>query len=529
MQNLPLEVVDSIVHFLHAEPVGDVDWPLRPSPLAPYASISTPFLEAVQRRTWRSLKVNSQEDLDRCARYLLCGRRLSYLRQLSFSISLPAIDKAKAQRFERPAETKAVSQVFGLQLRRLFRMLQGSEANVQLALPNVTHKFADVGHIRPIGQINEIECGLGWCRHLRSRITLLQADELPTVHSVRQLSFGIWQRSPDPRVQLEIAARMPDLVELNLAVDGTELRYPGVLRKDRKSLADALAKYSEQTMQISRAALAIPMEDVIIDTTMAMPNLTYPLAYDVLGTSLRVWSQRLTSFRVHGVFDGALFWPQAHEDAAVNRPEWRNMQNFDVHLELSTPSGLWYFMPKGDPSYGRPPRNPAEDPEDMPPMFIDDEDDGSADPFDQEAELKYSSAGGVNDDVRTRNAPQEGTMEPLFSAWARALACMPSLRSASLRFRVEIPICDEMDDEEYVSIDDWEVFYEAPHEHNQGAPWYADMDAAERASRRLVFHNTGGWRPREDTMDRLQETGSESWPGTSMVVLDVNEMCKIVR
>ncbi|KAK7959138.1 uncharacterized protein PG986_003992 [Apiospora aurea] len=515
MQNLPFEVVDRIVYFLPTGFFRNSDGTERFLPFTPYASISTLFLEAVQCRTWRYLFIQSPEDLDRCAHYLR-GRRLSYLRLLSVSISLPAIDKAKAQRSERPAETKAVSQVFGSQLRRLFNILQGSEANVQLELRKVFHRVEDVGH--------------NWYRYRRSRITLLQATELPIVHSVRQLSFETWSRSPDPRVQLEIAARMPDLVTLDLAVDGTELRYPGVLRQDRKSLADALAKYSEQTMQISRATLEIPMEDIDIDTTMAMPNLTYPLAYDVLGASLRVWSQRLTSFRVHGVFDGALFWPQADEDAAVGRPEWRNMEKFDVHLDLTTPSGLWYFMPKGDPSYGRPPRNPAEDPEDMPPILTDDEDDGSADPFDREAELKYRPPGGVADDLHIRNAPQEGTMEPLFAAWARALACMPSLRSASLRFRVEIPICDEMNNrEEFVSMEDWEVLYVAPHEHNQGEHWYAQMDTMERASRRLVFHNTGGWRPREDTMDRLLETGSESWPGTSMVVLDVDDMDDIVR
>ncbi|KAK8040918.1 hypothetical protein PG994_013925 [Apiospora phragmitis] len=409
MQNLPLEIVDRIVYSLPGAPI--YEWPpQRPPPLAPYATISTYFLEAVQRRTWRSLQINN-EDPDQCARYLR-GHRLSYLRQLSFAISLPAIDEAKAQRFERPAETEAVSQAIGFQLRRLFDMLhtaepvaaqfdvpgilQWREANSQLSLRGIEHWSA----AKEQDSVDEDEdCGLGDYRHLRSRITLPQANELPMLHSVRHLSFGTWKCRPDPNIQLVIAARMPNLVALDLTLDATELRYPGVLRKDRKSLADALVNYSEQTKQ---------------------------------------------------------------EENAADRPEWRDMQTFDVQLELITPSGCWYFLPKGEPGYGRPPRDPAEDPEDVPPVFTNDDPAGDGmDPCDRGAEDAYYFKLEDIGDVRIRNVPCDDTMEPLFEAWARTLACMPLLRSANLHFQVQTPN-SETGDEEDMNMEDWEIVYEAP-------------------------------------------------------------------
>lgn len=217
--------------------------------------------------------------------------------------------------------------------------------------------------------------GLVCYRHMRARLTLPRADDLPMLHSVRHLSFGLWERAPDPGVQLAMAAQMPSVVSLDLSVDGTEMRYPGVQRRDRKILADVLTKYSEQTKQVSRATMDMSMQDgATYEWKRAMPNYAYPRAYDVLGASLRTWSQRLTSFEVSGVFNEALFWPQAEEeDASEGMPEWRNLKTFDVELELCTPSGGWYFLPQGEMgrSFGKPPRDPASDPEDMPPVFAD--------------------------------------------------------------------------------------------------------------------------------------------------------------
>lgn len=314
MQNLPLEFIDDIVEFLSTK--EDATEQLLEPRLAPYSTISTHFLEAVQRCLWRRLFLFS-DDLDYCASLLLRRRRLSHLRLLTLYIIVDETEEKKALCFERPAETKAVSRQFGICLQRVFGMLeQGS--NLQLSFLEFEHNDT--------GQYDGHEHRFQFYRHSRSRITLPRANGLPMLHSVRHLSFYYWIRRPDPSVQLVIAARMPDLAALDLFIEATDLRYPGALRKDRKSLADALVNYSKQTEQLSHVTLDMNQITCPIDNTGAMPNLTYPLTYDLLGSSLRVWSQRLTSFKVCGVFDETLFWPQAHEtNDAADRPYWSNM------------------------------------------------------------------------------------------------------------------------------------------------------------------------------------------------------------
>ncbi|KAK7955321.1 hypothetical protein PG988_016015 [Apiospora saccharicola] len=579
MQSLPIEVVDRIVWFLPGGPDGEL--PLQPGrrpQIAPYAAISTRFLEAVQRRVWRRLQITN-EDLDDCARYLR-GRRLVHLQQLYFTIILPPIDQQPRRTpppFERAADTEAVSQAFGLQVRRFFDMLDSepwrekAATSLQLGFHDVTHRsarkrrgpFLDIAHLfTNAGQEDLNRFGIDWYRQLRARLTLPQSNELPMLHSVHRLSFQIWERRPEAGVQVEIASRMPGLVSLDLAVDGTELRYPGVLRKDRHSLADALTRYSEQTKDVAHATLHFCMQEGDLpnldEYTIAMPNHVYPLAYDALSASLRVWSQRLTSFSVSGVFDEALFWPQAGEgeDAATAAlPEWHNLQTLDVQLELCTPSGGWYFLDKddaGSSDSGKPPRDPASDPENMPPVFADDDDDkdgpaagdgdedddGGADLFGRRTprapEFYYKVPNptegneGTFAPLKIRNVPNRATMEQLLAAWARALARMPSLRSARLNFRIHVPYNDigETDPRE------WDVVYEAPgHRHPKGEARVcgSQMTPAERAERRLIFVCAGGWRPGRETMDLLRAVGADSWPGTPMVVLAVSERMEIVR
>lgn len=71
-----------------------------------------------------------------------------------------------------------------------------------------------------------------------------------------------------------------------------------------------------------------------------------------------------------------------------------------------------------------------------------------------------------------------------------------------------------------INIVDWEVVYESP-DFNESS-WWEDLGEGERRSRRLIFHNTGGWRPHNDTMKLLQRIGEDSYPGTKSVVLAFN-------
>ncbi|KAK7993790.1 hypothetical protein PG989_007171 [Apiospora arundinis] len=150
---------------------------------------------------------------------------------------------------------------------------------------------------------------------------------------------------------------------------------------------------------------------------MSMSSTVCPLGYDALGASLCICSQRLTCFSVYGVFDEALFWPQAQEANATDLPRWRDMETIDVHLELNTPSGWWYFVPTEETNYGRPPRDPVEDPEDMPPDN-DTADGEGVGPFDQEAKAAYSHS-AMEDVPGTKRRGYTSAMCPTMTLWSR--------------------------------------------------------------------------------------------------------------
>ncbi|KAK9424619.1 hypothetical protein SUNI508_03495 [Seiridium unicorne] len=522
MNKLPQEIIDRIVSFLPGGP--DAGWTSEKQPSrAPYACVSNRFRYAVERGSFRSLRISSGELQDLVLKLPPRGR--SFLRELFFSIELSQVDGASAKRFERPAETASASRQFSLQIKELFNALHKLDgiAGLRLYLSNVTQPAASAEDEPGSGT----GIDLGHHRDLRSRLTLLDPAALPRLDCVSHLTFSNWQRKPCPSVYLDIAARLAGPGKLDLFLDGFEMRYPGRLRDDRKSLALALETRSEETQTISHATLDMSLDSGAILQTLPMPDNKYPLEYDALSSSLRTWSQRLVHFSVRGVVDESLFWPHTQDNAAAAPPEWQRMEFFDVQLERHAPSGWWYFMPKGESRYGAPPRDPAEDPEDQPPQFTDEPQDG-ADPFDQEAEDHWDMHRRTDEDEdhRVRNVPNEDAIQPLLEAWAKALARMPLLRRAKVGFEVEIPN-SETQNEEDVNMEDWEIIYEAPDQ--QGAKWGKHLEASERASRRLIFHNTGRWRPARRTMHLLQQAGLESHPGTEMAILSVNEWNSILR
>lgn len=534
MNRLPQEVIDRIVFFLPGGPDAErVHYPEIQPTRAQYATISSKFHAAIERSTFNSLSIKNDE-LETFARYLKPSRQ-SLLRNLLYTILLPAIDPALSERFERPSETEAMSKLFSHYVKDLFDTLHqlNGLSGISLCFQDVSHpyrrdmssKILTDSEILEVLAFDENE-GLGISRHMRSRIKILDFEALPQLTCISHLSCGGWERTPAPSISVDFAARMPGLASLRLSAASAEVRYPGLLREDRLSLAVMLKLRSDETKTVSEARLDMSVDGGAIHQMLPMPNLTYPMGYDPLGSSLRIWSQRLTTFRLGGVIDETLFWPHALETATTRLDlEWPNLEHFRVFPERHTPSGWWYFMPKGNLNYGTPPRNPAEDPDDLPQSFTDSPTDG-ADPFDWEEEENWDCQriDLPRSQLLTRTVPNEDTMQPLVEGWAKALQRMPSLRHATLSFGIVTPVDG---DEEDQSMEDWAVIYESPDFSN--SVWWANMRGEERSSRRLIFHNTAGWRPNNDTMDLLRRIGEDSHPGTILVVLAVDECDEIIR
>lgn len=199
-------------------------------------------------------------------------------------------------------------------------------------------------------------------------------------------------------------------------------------------------------------------------------------------------------------------------------------------------------MPKGNTAYGTRPRDPVTDPNDQPPesyQVVGSEMDVEQDDWDmqdwdmqdipdafidEEEEWNvYNGQYAEDADKCVRNVPNEETMQPLFEAWAKALGNMRSLRQARLCFRIGTDLSDSDDeDEKDLCMVHWEVVYEAPDFADIYRLWWGELNDRERSSRRLIFHNTKGWRPDKETMDILQRVGESSYPGTEVMAFVVD-------
>lgn len=487
MDRLPQEIIDLIVFFL-------TGGPYERSKRAQYVTISKKFLAVIERSTFKSLRIKSNE-LKTFAQYLKPCRQ-GFLRTLTYDIILPEIDTAVSERFKRPSETEAVSKLFSHHVKDLFDTLHRLNGLSGICL-----------HIKDVD--NE---GFGSSRRMCSPINLFDPEALPQLKCILHLSTGEWNCIPAPGISVDLAARMTGLARLDLLDESGDIRYPGLLREDRHSLATMLKMRSDETKTVSETTLNMTINGDVTNQMLSMPNLTYPMGYDSLGSSLRIWSQRLTAFWFGGVIDETLFWPHALETETAT-PKWPNLEHFIVRPERHTPSGWWYFTPKGNPNYGTRPRNPAEDPYDLPQPFTDNPTYG-ADPFDSEEEENW--------DYQPRNVPNEDTMQPLVEGWAKALQCMPSLRRARLSFEKE----NYLDNDEENKSKDWGIIYEGPGFH---ISTWKNLRDGERSSRRLIFRGTGGWRPNNDTMDLLRRIGEDSHPGTKLVVLDNDRGFEVTR
>ncbi len=244
----------------------------RPCP-AQYATISNKFNVAIERGTFKSLNIKSEE-LETLAQTLTPNRQ-GLLQYLGYSVLLPPIDTAVSERFERPAETKAVSKLFSVHMNGLFDTLRHLDGlkDLWLCLLDVAHSSRTDDNEMLLFEEND---ELGYYRYLRSRTNLLRPDTPPQLKCISHLTLGSWERTPTSSAPLDLAARMPKLVTLYLEANGAEIPYPGLLREDRHSLATTLKLRSEETKTVSGTTIDLAIDGGATNQMLPIPNLTYP-------------------------------------------------------------------------------------------------------------------------------------------------------------------------------------------------------------------------------------------------------------
>lgn len=364
MNRLSQEIVDLIVSFL-CEPREELEWEGLGRAAALYATIDRKFQRAVERHSFESLNISNE----RLAAFtqILNPRRQGLVKELKYQGIFPIVPAMLDYRIETRYETEAVSAIFSRYMRDLFDALSSMDGlwGVRLYLQDFYHRQSE----------NDDDCfyffdkaagrRLAAHRHLRTRICLV--EPLPRLSCISRLTFGRWKRMPSPTVQVAIARCLTGLHTLEMVMDGSEARFPGLLRRQRHELARRLLSHYRGRRWISEATLDLSLVCRVTNQMISLPNLVSPQEYDLLGASVRVWSRKLTRFCVKGAFDETLFWPHSSE-TETHVTQWPNLKFFDVFLERHTPSGWWYFMPEDEPNYGTSPRNPMNDRNDFLPV-----------------------------------------------------------------------------------------------------------------------------------------------------------------
>ena len=462
------------------------------------------------------------------------GYRFRYLRTVSFMTSVPAIemeDDVEEDCRDTLSELKAMDEAFTHQINFLFSTLATLESRVK--------GVYGIGRIHLTIFTPTRDLCTGECYHRMFtswRVHLLSPSTLPNLACISALSLNTPQahgfdrdgpneslRKVDYRVLLDIAAKCSNLKTLQCRMGGDEwlsgfsspamqrscVDWAGPRRDSRQGFCKALRTLP--CLQHVQLDFLWPIETVDdIDQRAALPNLVKSEIYDTFSTSLRLLSQSLRTMSLRVCADETLFWPA---DNNSNTPFWPNLESMNVMFHMSNPSGSWYF--RGLPGVGisegfsvtddhYPPYAPTEQ------DYNDDDDDGTV----------YMRWGDGDSFTRCkfRVDPNDEVLVPLLTAFAKAAACMPSLKE----FALWSPLCfdswdvldgyenfDENTVSKYVNYYNninlvWGIAYTAP-----GKQDFTVWPEGDYSLNRRIWWRVARWRPDSELHSLFQNIGRE--------------------
>ncbi|KAF1964387.1 hypothetical protein BU23DRAFT_575728 [Bimuria novae-zelandiae CBS 107.79] len=235
------------------------------------------------------------------------------------------------------------------------------------------------------------------------------------------------------------------------------------------------------------------------DQRLERPDLAHPALFDPLSEGLRLLSYHLRTMNVCLVADGTLFWPM---DGST--PAWPNLERLNVTFHVSTPSGSWYFH--GLPGIGA--TTGYEVTEDAYPSLVDTEADQ-----DDDDDTLYIDWNEDQVTVAFRVEPNEATLSPFLTAFAKAAAQMHALTEVTLWCPLRFYV-DKIGEGPYQGIDTaqilgvesnmnkelaWGIACTAPGVRD---PWQQYSD------QRQLWWKVAGWRPNAELHSLLRQIDS---------------------
>ncbi|RSL44349.1 hypothetical protein CEP54_014720 [Fusarium duplospermum] len=486
MDTLPQDIIDQIVSYLFAtkfklrKPYAHLHHHL---PRAPFATVSRRLQTAVERWTFRDIRINSDE-LEKFIQLLTPARR-TFLAGLEFIPILPPYKDTVNARAESPAERAANDESYTQAVQSLLEALKTWEeedpqsVNYRLKLSiNLPKSPSDRAWQGIFPQWNAI-LPKGYCiyegRFLHSYIDLLRLEQLPEVNRVKHLVM----KRPDkkrlyrnlcPKVPFMLASKMPNLESVNFSMDDSEERFHDLRVHNRQEAADSLRRLS--LPHLKSASLDFwhrryRHEEVV------PPRLHRVGMPDPLSTAICDFSMNLVDLKLAGIFDASLLRP-------LGSVVWPELRTLRINLEPVTPSGEWYFLesfPSPDSPLGRPSSDFTHE-------------NLYEESFNFRREAAYASQPMVTTFFRGR--VDEKALGPFIEAYADALSGMPKLRKAKL-------ICNlDFEDETLSEPLSFQITYFAPGEYSKSG------GVDRNYNNRQLVTSLLGWVPSPDLMAKLR-------------------------
>jgi hypothetical protein len=542
MDGLPQELIDRISSHLDNDDLKST------------LLVSPSFQFAAERQSGAFSTFELQPEAASAERFLSTyqNHRFQYLRHVHFRTSFPQmrvdwtedcedeIDDPGAvppcrYSFE---ELHEKDQHFTSQIRSLFETLKALEEKIAVNSSNM--RGFELTVFTPT---QDIELG-EFCWHqiyTSWRTHLLGPETLPDISLVRSLNiqngapvgmedgYKQWPsvRKIDWRIILDLAGKLPRLERLVCRIGGDEWPcrlkckiarhfmhdWEGPRRDSRRDFAKALEYLNIPSLRNIDLDFINPLNlAVSLDHRKKLPDLVFPALFDDFSSNLRICSSQLRRMNLRGVFDTNLFWPSEGDLAT---PTWPHLESLSVMFHVSTPSGGWYF--EGLQNEKAPSKGFQITEAHYPPFSTKSKDKRMDRKVDHIQWEMYRQA-------VFRVVPNEDTLVPFLTAFAKAAVRMPSLKQAALWCPLQINANDVssfykgyhgeglIDPPFYrpysiTTLDElaWGVAYTAPGEKN----FNNGKDPLQM--RELSWRTGNKWRPSSELRATFQQIGLERY------------------
>lgn len=550
MDRLPQELFDLIVlhldSILHHASNHLKNESLTPASqtLASFATVSQGFQFAVERLTFCELTLKST-DLALFEAAMSHEHRSRALEVLAYRIVLPSYTPHACRGYETAVFRRKNAEACSEAMSRLLALLSRWPADRKIHLYVHAYSPMDPGHRSQADEAAvDPERDIGEDRYLFSCLDLADMEEnpMPAAPCVSRFNIGDHRgRQVTPDALGDLVEKLPGIDRLSLV-----LREPVYFQDYRRRWRqDWAAVLGLNGFAPAATTIAITVVAPTYTYKAPVPRLHPEMGTDPLLSAVRALGEGRTVLRYAGLLDASFFWPFAASEKPA--PFWQAMEEMDLQLEMTTPTGGWYFKSQADDVFEPDdvhPGTPGRLARGLKPPGLShrkDRNERAAKVLRMERKESLSArqnAGemwqmwvddgvGWNDYVvyhvnedYDEDFPfevDEGRMAPLLEGMARALAQMPRLR----RFRIALDLAEFHPGNEVRSTlrsRPWAIDYRAPGEERGEMTYEAAWDDDELTQEPRFYLHVGDWEPSERLLALFRDVGRRNHGRDAVVV-----------